>query len=85
MLKDAIGRDAVIVLDGGSTVGDLINKLDEEYGATYREKMGETLKDSIMKRFNLLVGGKVLVPSRDIATPLKDGDEVLLFQFVGGG
>ena len=84
MLGDLIGGSTCIVLDRGGTVGDLINKLDEEYGTAYSKNMAENLKDSIMKRFNLLVNGKVIRP-QDIDRTLNDGDEILFFHFAAGG
>jgi molybdopterin converting factor small subunit len=85
ILGDVIGGSVPIVLDGGSTVSDLINKLDEEYGTAYSKNTAENLKDSIMKRFNLVVNGKVIRPQQDFDTPLNDGDEILFFHFAAGG
>jgi molybdopterin converting factor small subunit len=84
-LKEAIGGDIFVTLYEGNTIGDLINTLDQEHGTAYRRTAGGNLKDSIMKRFDMVLNGRPFRPARNIAQPLNDGDEVLLFQVATGG
>jgi molybdopterin converting factor small subunit len=82
-LKETLSGDAVVILSSGSAIGDLINKLDKEYGTIHSKTT--SIKESVVKRFNMLVSGRVLIPSQSIDRPPKDDDEVSLFQFAGGG
>jgi molybdopterin converting factor small subunit len=82
-LRDVIGKDTLVHLKRGSTAGDLIDKLEEEFGSTYRKMMGEGLKDTIRKLFNLSINGKLPTPGRNFDEALNDGDEILLFQWTG--
>jgi molybdopterin converting factor small subunit len=75
----------IIVLNDGGTIDDLINRLDQAYGSAYRQRMGEDLRGSIIRRFNFAINGKVHLPSQNIEEPLSDGDHVLFFQSNGGG
>ena len=51
--------------------------------SAYREIVGERLKDSIKKRFNLLYNGKVIPPEENLDKTINDGDEILFFQLAG--
>ena len=82
-LREVIGNDTLVTLNGGSTVGDLIDRLEEEFGSTYRKMMGEGLKDTIKKLFNLSINGKLPSPGRNFDEALSDGDEILFFQWTG--
>lgn len=82
-LREIIGRDALVNLNSGSTVSDLIDKLEEEFGSTYRAVTGEGLKDVMKKLFTLSINGKVPTPIRNFDEALGDGDEVVFFQWTG--
>jgi len=82
-LREIIGKDTVVILKSGSTLGDLISKLDEQFGSAYREMAGERLDYSLRKRFNLLYNGKVIPPEQNLDQTLSDSDEVLFFQLTG--
>jgi molybdopterin converting factor small subunit len=83
-LRDIIGKDRPVTLRSGSTLGDFIHKLDEQFGSTYRASVGEGLEDSLRKRFNLLHNGQFITPEQNLHKPLNDGDEILFFQLAGG-
>ena len=82
-LREVIGNDALVSLNDGTTVGDLIDKLEEEFGSTYRKIMGEGLKDTIKKLFKLSINGKIPRPVQNFDEALRDGDEILFFQWTG--
>ena len=86
MLREIIGGSFTFYLDSGSTIGDLIKRLDEKYGPVYMKEVGETLGDSIMKSYNMSVnGGKIIRPSEHVNRRLNDNDELVFLQWVGGG
>ena len=82
-LREIIGKDALVSLNSGSTVSDLIDKLEEEFGLTYRKRMGEGLKDTIKKLFTLSINGEVPTPVQNFEGALGDGDEIVFFQWTG--
>ena len=82
-LREVIGNGSLVSLISGSTTGDLIDKLEEEFGSTYRKMMGEGLNDTIRKLFNLSINGKLPAPGRNFDEVLNDGDEVMFFQWTG--
>lgn len=82
-LREVIGNDTVISLNGGSTVSDLIDKLEEDFGSTYRKMTGAGLKETIRKLFKLSINGKLPLSVQNFDEVLSDGDEILLFQWTG--
>jgi molybdopterin converting factor small subunit len=82
-LSEVIGKDALVSLNSGSTVYDLIEKLEEEFGSTYRKRTKEGLKDTIRRLFTLSINGQVPTPIRNLDEPLSDGDEIVFFQWTG--
>ena len=82
-LREIIGKDTVVTLTNGSTVGNLLSKLEEEFGATYREMVGERLQDSLRRRFYILYNGKVIPTEQNLGRVLSNGDEIVFFQWTG--
>jgi molybdopterin converting factor small subunit len=82
-LREIIGKDTVVTLNNGSTVGDLIMKLEENFGSAYRELIGERLEVSLRKRFNMLYNGEVISPEQNLDKTLSDDDEIVFFQLAG--
>ena len=82
-LRDVVGKDLLVTLRSGSTANDLVDKLEEEFGSTYRRIKGEGLKETIRKLFNLSINGKLPTPGRNFNETLSDGDEILFFQWTG--
>lgn len=83
-LREIIGKDRPVTLRSGSTLGDLIHKLEEQFGSIYQASVGERLEDSLRKRFNLLHNGQFITPEQNLHKPLNDGDKILFFQLAGG-
>ena len=82
-LREIIGRDRIVVLKSGSTIGDLLSKLEEQFGSAYRELVGESLDYSLRRRFNMLYNGRVISLCENLDMVLSDGDVVLFFQLAG--
>ena len=82
-LGDVIGDGILVSLMRGSTVSDLIDKFEEEFGSAYRMKTGEGLKETIRKLFNLSINSKPPTPGRPLNETLNDGDEISFFQWTG--
>lgn len=82
-LREIIGRDTLVTLNSGSTVTDLINKLQDEFGSTYRTVTGEDLVAVMKNLFTLTINGKVPTPIRNFNEILNNGDEVVFFQWTG--
>ena len=82
-LGDVIGDGTLVSLKCGSTVSDLIDKLEEEFGLTYRTKTGEGLRETIRKLFNLSINNKPPTPGRPLDENLNDGDQVVFYQWTG--
>ena len=82
-LREVIGKDALVSLNGRSTVSGLIDKLEEEFGSTYRKLRGEGLRDTLRKLFTLSINGKVPTPLQNFDEALSDGDEIVFFQWTG--
>ena len=82
-LREIIGKDTVVSLKRGSTVGDLIKVLDGRFGSAYRDIVGETTESSIKKRFSMLVNDTFISPAQNLDKTLNDGDEITFFQLAG--
>jgi len=82
-LRGILGKETVVVLARGSTVRDLIAKLEERFGSGYRQIAGESLEEGLRKRFYLLYNGEVVPPEQNLEKMLNDGDRILFFQWTG--
>ena len=82
-LRELIGKNTSVTLISGSTLGDLLNKLEQQFGSAYREMTGERLEWSLKRRFNVLYNGEVIPPEDNLGKILGDGDEILFFQLAG--
>jgi molybdopterin converting factor small subunit len=85
VLREIMGRSLTLYLNSGNTIGDLIKRLDDEYGPAYTKQTGESLKDSVMKRYNIIVNGKIIRPAENSDRPLNENDELIFLQWAGGG
>jgi len=82
-LRDVIGKETLVVLQGNSTLGDLLIKLEEEFGSAYMQKVGEKLEGSLRRRYYVLYNGQVMPPEKNLDKTLSDNDELLFFQWTG--
>ena len=82
-LRDIIGRERIIILDKGSTVGKLLDELEGNLGPAYRKSVGEGLGASLMKRFSMFLNGVFMSPEQNLERTLNDYDEIVFFQLAG--
>lgn len=85
-LKEITGRRLIqLDLKEESTVNDAVKKLEERFGREFKEKTGYSLRESLEKRFNMFLNGKILKLPGDYEFQLKEGDELVIVRPVGGG
>jgi len=74
----AVNRRAVVVKDG-SKLADLLEHLNEEYGAGFRQQVNN------VKGLRILINGREYTQLGGKEAPLKDGDTVVLLPPIFGG
>ena len=83
-LREVIGKETSITLKSGSTVNDLIHRLEEEFGPAYKAKFGEPLDESLKRHFSMLLNGSIFIPlEKNLDKPLSDDDRIVFFQWSG--
>lgn len=86
VLKEVVGSGLVLMEIGEEgTLHDVLNEFNERYGAIFKEKTGRNLNQALEKRFNIFVNGKAMKLPKDAKLKLKDNDEIVILQPVGGG
>ena len=83
-LGDLIGRNKVVELEEGATLGDLIEKLIREIGPHLREAIFSD-DGSLHPFLKILVNGRDVEFLEGLGTRLSDGDEVAIVPPAGGG
>jgi molybdopterin converting factor small subunit len=84
ILRDQVGQKTLQVeLPEGATFGDLMDAL----APTMDERVGEWAWESQKRRFSprVVVSREKAVGDTDPATPLHDGEEILVFPPLAGG
>ena len=82
-LRDIIGRDRIITLNNGDTVGKLLDELEGNFGLAYRDIVGEGLAVSLRKRFSMLLSGVFMSPEQNLGKALNNDDAMVFFQLAG--
>ncbi len=67
-----------------STVRELFAKLSNDYGGPFKEKLLDSA-DAPQPFVNVYVNNTDIRHLKELETPLKDGDEVLILPAVAGG
>jgi molybdopterin synthase sulfur carrier subunit len=81
-LRSVTSGDAETMVDGASTVGDVLDGLYDRYDGL-RDRIAE---DGDLRRFvNVYVGGEDIRFLEGLDTPVEDGDEVTILPAVAGG
>ena len=74
----AVNRRVAVVKDGGK-LADLLEYLNEEYGADFRHQVNS------IQGLRILINGREYTQLGDKEAPLKDGDTVVLLPPIFGG
>jgi len=82
-IASIIGRRHTVDLEEGASVGSLANRIGEKTGQRRQGYLGEFKVGG--KDLMVLVNGKSIDLLDGTATPLKDGDEVVIMQPTAGG
>jgi molybdopterin synthase sulfur carrier subunit len=80
-VREAAGRD-IVMLDA-KDVSDVLKRLGETQGPSFRLLLGELASDP--DKIVILINGRNPGHSRALTQKLSDGDEVALFPPVSGG
>ncbi len=78
-LSEWIGRGKVEMEWPGGTLEDLIHSLIEKSGPELKK---ELIEEDGSFAYAVSINGKI---SRNLSTPVRDGDEVFFFTPIGGG
>lgn len=82
-LRDAAGGRAAATVDGGATIGEVLDGLYAAHGEL-RERISDG--DGGLRRFvNIYLGGEDIRFLDGLETSVKDGDEVTILPAVAGG
>ena len=82
-LRKLTGDREVVTADGGSSLLEIIGRLDQEYPGLKERICDESGE---MRRFvNLYVNGEDVRFLSGLETPVKEGDEVSIVPAVAGG
>lgn len=71
-------------IEGSENISQLINALCEKYDETFRDVLLDedgTIRDYL----KVMVNGEDIRDIDGTETPLKDGDEIVMFQTIAGG
>lgn len=86
ILREVFGSTSVVVeIADEGILADLITKLAEEYGTAFQLKTGRNLAHALKDRFNLFLNKQIIKLPEDLKLQLKNNDEVVILQPVGGG
>lgn len=86
ILRKVMGKESFHMdLREGATLEDLIEELSKIHGEAFRREVGRDMMESLKKGFNIFVNGKIRDAFKEKDLGLKDGDEILIVQPIGGG
>jgi len=84
-LREIVGkREEQIEFSKAVTVKELLKKLSEKYGETFRDYIYDT-KGEVRSHLQFLINGKSTTTLQGFKTKLKKGDQVAILPPVGGG
>ncbi len=86
VLREAFGSGSILIdINRGETLLDVLNRLNERYSAAFTEKTGKNLDQALKNRFHIFVTGKSVKLPEDLKHELKENDEIVIFEPLGGG
>jgi molybdopterin synthase sulfur carrier subunit len=71
-------------IDDVNNVSDLINVLLQKYGEKFKDLLLDT-HGNLREYLKIMINGEDIRDIDGLETPLKDGDQVVLFQTIAGG
>jgi len=85
-LREAVGvKSLLLEMPEGSTIQDLLVRLEAEYGPTFQKVSGQALYERVLTRYCVFVNRKALWLPQQLDRTLTDGDEAAIFLPSGGG
>ena len=72
-------------LKEGASLSDLLNKLAEIYGASFKKEVYEPGANKIKTGFSVTINGIFIGQLGGLDAKLSDGDQILLMSLVTGG
>lgn len=85
-IKDVIGqRLTEIELPDGSTIEDFLKYVRERWGEELSARLFHPNSVDVLPFVRVMINGQTIEFLEGMATPLKDGDEVLILPPVSGG
>jgi len=86
VLKEVFGSGSLLIeVEEEGTLGDILTELSHKHGEAFQRKTGRDLNQALRDRFNLFLNGKRIKLPEDLNFQLKDKDEIVILQPVGGG
>jgi len=86
ILREAFGSSSIVVeIAEEGILADLITELEKEYGDAFRLKTGRNLTQDLKDRFDLFLNKQRIRLPEDSRLQLKNNDEIVILQPVGGG
>jgi MoaD family protein len=74
-----------IELEESTSLSDLLNKLAEIYGASFRKEVYEPEVKKIKTGFSVTINGRFIGQVGGLNAKLSDGDHVILMSLMTGG
>ena len=78
-------REIELDFDGSTTIGAVLDRLVEEYGEEFREKIMDQGNINIKRSFNVYLNGMNIKNVQDIKTEVHGNDEIIILSWVSGG
>jgi molybdopterin converting factor small subunit len=86
ILREVFESSSIVVeIAEEGILADLITELEKEYGNAFLLKTGRNLAQDLKDRFDLFLSRQRIRLPEDLRLKLKNNDEIVILQPVGGG
>lgn len=86
ILREAFGSGSILMdINRGETLLDVLNRLSERYSAAFLGKTGKNLDQALKNHFYIFITGKSIKLPEDLKHELKENDEIVILEPLGGG